>query len=102
MHTDLQAVLNEWDELCSALGPWESQHLAKDDSASALMQHFSRVNDLLSGGRLLQRAIVHPEFADKSRAARIEARIRHLEDKMALWHREMAPAEQNRILAIFD
>jgi hypothetical protein len=102
MHSDLHAAVNDWSEFCSALGPWESQHLTKDENTFALKQHFRRVSELLSKGRVLQRALDHLEFPDKALAAHVKARIRHLEDKMALWHREMDPAEQERILAVFD
>jgi len=102
MLRDLHSAVNDWDELCSALGPWESQHLTKDENDFALQQHYRGVNDLLSKGRILQRAIDHSEFPQKALAAHVKARIRHLEDKIALWHREIDPAEQERILAIFD
>jgi hypothetical protein len=93
-------VVTKWDELCSALGPWEPQHLTNDDNEFALKQHFRRVNDLLSKGRQILGVTDKPEFPDKALVAHIQARIRHLEDKLALWHREMDPAEQERILAV--
>jgi hypothetical protein len=99
MPQNFHEAVTKWDECCSALGPWEAHHLTSDDIRLALGLHFSLVNDLLSRGRLLQQQSKQSEFPDKALAAHVEARIRHLEDKLALWHREMAPAEQQRILA---
>jgi len=39
-----------------------------------------------------------PEFAGQSLGARVDARVRHLPDKLALWHRAMTPADEARIL----
>jgi len=39
-----------------------------------------------------------PGFPDHALAQRVAARIRHLEDKLALWHRDMPAEEQERIL----
>jgi hypothetical protein len=46
----------------------------------------------------MQRLTEHPEFSDRGVAARVKARLRHLEDKLALWHREMTPKNEERIL----
>jgi hypothetical protein len=99
MLRNFHAAVQDWDEVCSALGPWESEHLASDTTGHALTQHRRWITELLSWGRLVQRATDQAEFPDKALAARVNARIRHLEDKFALWHREMDPAEQERILA---
>src|SRR5947209_848603 len=98
MLRSFRAAVDDWDEVCSALGAWEAKHLAKDDPGSAKELHRRWVTALLRWGRVVQRATQQPEFPDGSLAARVNARIRHLEDKLALWHREMAPAEQDRIL----
>ena len=60
--------------------------------------HRRWVTELLSWGRLVQQAAQQPEFPDKALAARVNTRVRHLQDKLALWHRDMAPAEEGRIL----
>ena len=54
--------------------------------------------ELLSWGRLVQQATQQPEFPDKALAARVSTRGRHLQDKLALWHREMTTAEEERIM----
>lgn len=99
MLRNFRAAVDDWDEVCSGLGPWESEHLTNDKTGQALTQHRRWIADLLSWGRLVQRATDQPEFPDKTLAQRVNGRIRHLEDKMALWHREMDQAEQERILA---
>ena len=98
MLRNFQAAVEDWDEVCSALGAWEAQHLTKDDAGQAVQQHRRWVTELVSWGRLVQRATQQPEFPDKMLAARVDARLRHLEDKVALWHGDMPPAEQDRIL----
>lgn len=98
MLRNFQAAVEDWDEVCSSLGAWEAQHLTGDDSAPAARQHRHWVTELLSWGRLVQRATQQPEFPDKTLAARVDARMRHLEDKVALWHGDMPGAEQDRIL----
>ena len=95
---NFRAAVDDWDEVCSALGAWEAEHLTKDDSAAATEQHRRWITELLAWGHLVHQAAKQPEFPDKALAARITARLRHLEDKLALWHREMAPAETERIL----
>jgi hypothetical protein len=99
MLRNFHAAVEDWDEVCSALGPWESQHLTSDTTGQKLTQHRRWITELLSWGRLVQRATDQPEFPDKVLTKRVNARIRHLEDKFAMWHREMDPAEQERILA---
>jgi hypothetical protein len=99
MLRNFHALVDDWDEVCSALGPWEAEHLTNDKTGEALTKHRRWVTDLLSWGRLVQRAADHAEFPDKALATHLNIRIRHLEDKFAIWHREMDSAEQERILA---
>ena len=98
MLRNFQAAIEDWDEVCSALGAWEAEHLTGGDPGQRAEQHRRWVAELLSWGRLVQRATEQPEFPDKTLAARVNARVRHLEDKLALWHGDMPPAEQDRIL----
>ena len=98
MLRSFRAAVDDWDEVCSALGVWEAQHLTDDDSGAAIEQHSYWVTELLSWGQLMQRTTGQPEFPDKTLAARVKSRISHLLDKLALWHRELPPAEQDRIL----
>ena len=95
---NFRAAVEDWDEVCSALGVWEAQHLTGDDSGTAMEQHRRWMTELLSWGRVMHQATKHPEFPDEALAARVAARLRHLEDKLALWHREMAPGEAERII----
>ena len=98
MLRNFRAAVDDWDEVCSALGAWEAGHLTSDDPGSAKEQHGAWVADLLAWGQMVQRATEHPGFPDPKLAARVNARLRHLEDKLALWHRDMTPAEEERIL----
>ena len=98
MLRNFQAAAEDWDEVCSALGAWEAQQLVPDESGHTGQQHHHWVTELLSWGRLVQRATRQPEFPDKKLAARVNARLRHLEDKLALWHGDMPPADQDRIV----
>jgi hypothetical protein len=93
-----RAAVDDWDEVCSALGTWEAEHLAGDQSGPATVQHRAWLAELISWGQLVQRATEHPEFPDQTLAARVSARLRHLQDKLALWHRDMSAAEEARIL----
>jgi len=95
---NFRAAVEDWDEVCSALGAWEAQHLTGDDFGAALEQHRHWVTELLSWGHLVHQATKQPEFPDKVLAARVTARLRHLEDKVALWHRQMASADVERIV----
>jgi hypothetical protein len=95
---NLRAAVEDWDEVCSALGAWETQHLTSDNTGSAQEQHRVWVTKLLSWGRLMQRLTEHSGFSDQAVAARVHARLRHLQDKLDLWHREMAPGEEERIV----
>ena len=92
-----RATIEDWDEVCSALGRWEADHLTTEDPA-ATEQHLSWVTELLSWGQLVQHATQQPEFPDKALAARVEARVQHLRDKLALWHGKMDSDEEDRIL----
>ncbi|MCX6924094.1 MAG: hypothetical protein NT154_12925, partial [Verrucomicrobia bacterium] len=78
MLRNFQAAIDDWDEVCSALGAWEAKHLARDPSGRAAPQHRQWVAELLSWGRLVQRATQQPEFPDKVLASRVEARVYHL------------------------
>lgn len=97
-----QAAVEEWDGACSILGPWEARHLAQQPSqpseaTSARHQQF--VKELLSWGEMVGAATGHPDFPDRSLASRVQARLVHLRDKLALWHGEMSEPEAERILA---
>lgn len=98
MLRSFQATVDDWDEVCSALGAWEADHVTRDDQAALAQQHRRWVTGLLSWGRLVQRATQQPEFPDKVLASRVDARVRHLEDKLLLWHGDMPSVEQDRIL----
>jgi len=95
---NFRAALEDWDEVCSALGAWEKQHLTVENAASATEQHYLWLTRLLDWGRLMQRVSEHSGFSDAAVVTRVRARLRHLEDKLALWHRQMSPAEEERIL----
>src|ERR1041385_250572 len=86
MTRNLRMAVEDWDEVCSALGAWEAAHLTADEPAGALQQHRAWVSKLISWGQLLRQGATHPEYSDRTVAARIEARLRHLQDKLALWH----------------
>ncbi len=98
MLRNFRAAVDDWDEVCSALGSWEGQYLTLDDHGEARTQHRICVTELLSWGQIVQQATDPPEFPDRVLAARVNARVRHLRDKLAIWHREMPPAEEERIL----
>ena len=98
MLRSFRAAVEDWDEVCSALGVWEAEHLTQDDAGQRAEQHRRWVAELLSWGRLVQRATQQPEFPDKMLAARVDVRLRHLEDKLSLWHGNMPLAEQDRIV----
>lgn len=98
MLRNFRAAIDDWDEVCSALGSWEAEHLTNGDNGPAKEQHRRWINELLSWGLLVQHSVEQPQFPDKELAARVRRRIQHLEDKLSLWHREMAPDEEDRIL----
>ncbi|MBI4661297.1 MAG: hypothetical protein HY735_20945 [Verrucomicrobia bacterium] len=98
MMRNFRAAVDDWDEVCSALGAWEAQHLTHDNAGSAKEQHRFWLEQLLSWGELLRRATEHSEFPDRALDVRINARLRHLQDKLSLWHRDMTTAEEERIL----
>lgn len=98
MLRNFQAAVDDWDEVCSSLGGWEAEHLTRDDAHQEVRRHQRWVTELLSWGRLVQGATQQAEFPDKALAARVDARVRHLEDKLVLWHGDMPAAEQDRIL----
>ncbi len=95
---NLRAAVDDWDEVCSALGQWEAEHLIRDEFDSAKERHRSWVTKLISWGQLMQQLTEHPDFADHAIAARVKKRLRHLEDKRALWHGQMTSEEEDRIL----
>lgn len=98
MLRNFRAAIDDWDEVCSALGRWEAQHLASGDNAAAKAQHRRWLEQLLSWGRLVQRTTDQEEFPERALARRVRTRIRHLEDKLALWHASMTPEEEERIV----
>jgi hypothetical protein len=100
MLRNFQAAVEDWDEVCSALGAWEAQHLTQADAGQAGQHHRCWVTELVSWGRLVQRATQQPEFPDKKLASRVDARLRHLEDKLSLWHGDMPPVEQDRLVQV--
>src|SRR5438105_4498595 len=93
-----RGAIEDWDEVCSALGVWESEHLTGENISQAKEEHRRWVSELLSWGRLVQRVTEQPEFPDRTLSERVNVRIRHLEDKLALWHRPMTTEQQERIL----
>ncbi len=98
MLRNFHAAVDDWDEVCSALGAWETRILTSDNPGSAKEQHRGWVAELLSWGQLLQRVVEHAKFPDQALGARINARLRHLQDKLALWHLDMTPTEEARII----
>ena len=98
MLRSFRTAVDDWDEVCSALGAWEAEHLTDDDPGPAMARHRLWVTRLLSWGQLVQRATQQSEFPDKVRAARVDARVQHLEDKLAVWHRTTKQGEEARIL----
>lgn len=98
MLRSVRAAVDDWDEVCSALGAWEADHLTKADSEAARERHQRWLTELLRWGHLVHQITKQTEFPDRSLAARVAARLRHLEDKLALWHHEMTSSEEERIL----
>jgi len=98
MLRNFRAAVDDWDEVCSALGAWEAQHLTSENGDLAKGQHRAWVAELLSWGQLVQGATQHPGFPDQALASRVNSRLRHLQDKLALWHSTITPAEEERIL----
>ncbi|MGA2747350.1 MAG: hypothetical protein ABSG59_01130 [Verrucomicrobiota bacterium] len=98
MTRTLRMGVEDWDEVCSALGAWEASHLTGQDTKPALEQHRAWVTQLIAWGQVLEQATGHAGFSDRAVARRVKARLRHLQDKLALWHTEMTPDEEARIL----
>lgn len=98
MLRNFRATVDDWEEVCSSLGPWESSNLAVRPSEAATKQHLEWVTELLSWGELVREAISHPAFPEPALVNRLDARLRHLRDKLAIWHAEMKPADEERIL----
>jgi len=98
MTRNFRLAMEDWDEVCSALGAWEATHLMGDPAEAAFEQHRAWVTQLLAWGQVLQRVTEHSGFSDRAAAGRVNARLRHLHDKLSLWHRPMSSAEEDRIL----
>jgi hypothetical protein len=98
MTRSLRGAMEDWDEVCSALGEWEAIHLIGAPSEAVLEQHRAWVTGLLAWGKLLEGATDYAGFLDRAAALRVKARLRHLQDKLDLWHREMSPDEEVRLL----
>ncbi|MGA7861141.1 MAG: hypothetical protein WCB19_04725 [Thermoplasmata archaeon] len=98
MMRSLRAAIEDWDEVCSTLGAWEARYLTRDDPGPATEQHRAWVTELIYRGQLMRGVTEHSGFPDRALAARINARLRHLQDKLALWHRDMTAEEEERIL----
>jgi hypothetical protein len=98
MTRNFRMAVEDWDEVCSALGAWEAQHLTGEPTKALSEQHRAWATQLLAWGQVLQRVTEHSGFADRAAANRVNARLRHLQDKLSLWHREMSPEEEDRIL----
>ncbi len=98
MRRNLRAAVEDWDEVCSALGAWEGEHLTNDEFPSAKNQHRAWVTKLLSWGQLMQQVTKDSGFSDQAIVVRVNARLRHLQDKLALWHGEMTRDEEERIM----
>ena len=94
----LRAAVEDWDEVCSALGAWEAEHLTATEPGPARGPHRAWVERLLSWGQLMQRLTEHPGCSDQTVVARVQARLRHLEDKLALWHGDMTLEDEERIV----
>ena len=95
---NFRAAVEDWDEVCSALGAWEAQHLTDCTHDPDRGQHAQWVRELIGWGQMVSRAMEHPGFPDRVLAGRVNARLRHLQDKLALWHGEMTVEEEERIL----
>src|SRR2546423_1196836 len=97
MTRNFRMALEDWDEVCSALGAWEAKHLTGDQATDFLQQHRAWLTQLLAWGQLLERVTEHSAVFDRAAADRVNARLRHLRDKLSLWHQEMTPEEEDRI-----
>ena len=98
MLRNFRAAIEDWDEVCSALGAWEAHYLTGGGFDSRKDQHKHWVTELLSWGHFVEAATCHPDFPDRSLAGRVEARVRHLQDKLSLWHGSISPVEEERII----
>ena len=98
MTRNFRVAVEDWDEVCSALGKWEAVHLIDSPAPDVLEQHHAWVLGLLAWGKAMQRVTDQPGFLDRAAAERVKARLRHLQDKLDLWHLEMTPGEESRIL----
>jgi hypothetical protein len=98
MLRNFRAAVEDWEEVCSSLGRWESEHFTAEDSEHVRTIHRKWVNELLSWGQLVSQATGHPAFPDQTLSTRVAQRIRHLQDKLALWHTDMTPADEERVM----
>jgi len=98
MTRNFRMAVDDWDEVCSALGEWEAAHLTSERSSAAFAQHSAWVTQLMGWGRFLEDVTKHPGFTDRAASERVSSRLRHLQDKLDLWHRDMSREEEDRIL----
>lgn len=98
MLRNFRAALEDWDEVCSALGKWETDHLIGSEFEAAKATHFRWVRELLSWGELVLQATEHPAFPQRDLSTRVAQRIAHLRDKLVLWHGEMSDEAEDRVL----
>ena len=50
MLRNFQAAVENWDEVCAALGAWEAEHLTRDDVGAGVQQHRRWVTELFQPG----------------------------------------------------
>ena len=98
MLRNFRAALEDWDEVCSALGRWEAEYLTEGDSGISMEVHHKWLGELLAWGELVLQTTQHTRFPQPALAARVTQRMVHLRDKLALWHGEMSPQEEDRIV----
>lgn len=98
MVRNFRAAVEDWDEVCTALGQWEARNLANAPSPSGKARHSDCLRELITWGELVRQSISHPAFPEPDLTRRVDERLRHLQDKLALWHGEMTVADEERIL----
>jgi hypothetical protein len=98
MLRSFRAAVEDWDEVCSALGAWERRNLLHNPSEDVRAEHKASLTELISWGEMVREATGHTDFPDPQLAERVRQRLIHLRDKMALWHDLMDEAEEDRIL----
>jgi hypothetical protein len=97
MLRSFRMAIEDWDEVCSSLGDWESKHLL-DEANQAAAQHRAWLDELIGWGNLIAQVTQHAGFPDTALRERVNARLAHLQDKVALWHGVKTEAEQEHIL----